>query len=346
MPTLAAEEEDPTRILNLVDAAVLGLFRLAMNWTEKQMGELLNLRTTSNGNSVSAETVISRSENGKTGTSSRKLIRLMQLAEKYGWNYNRYRGLLMLFYLQGTKIGDHDVTISHAIRVSEFAQAVGRKLKIDRVERLDITIGALFHDIGKLWIPEYILTKIGKPNEEEWEELKRHPEFSEAILRGFLGQGAAAAKFALLHHVTLDGSKGYPEMLRGTDIPRAARIITICDIYEAWTAVRSYKKKIWKPMEAIQDLRQLAAKNEVDAGLVEVLATVVQSRIEAEEVRQKEQQTLEEPAASVVVPLRLDRATYDRIAAAAASDPEQLSVGKFIKRTLMSIFVAESAEPL
>ena len=99
-------------------------------------------------------------------------------------------------------------------------------------------------------------------------------------------------------------------------------------------------------MEAIQDLRQLAAKNEVDAGLVEVLATVVQSRIEAEEVRQKEQQTLEEPAASVVVPLRLDRATYDRIAAAAASDPEQLSVGKFIKRTLMSIFVAESAEPL
>jgi HD-GYP domain-containing protein (c-di-GMP phosphodiesterase class II) len=100
------------------------------------------------------------------------------------------------------------------------------------------TVG-LLHDIGKIAIDEKILNKPDKLTNDEWNDIKRHPEIGYRILSS-VNDMAELAEFVLAHHERWDG-KGYPKGLKGEEIPLQARIITVADTYDAMTSERAYR---------------------------------------------------------------------------------------------------------
>ena len=136
----------------------------------------------------------------------------------------------------------HDrITRGHAERVRAYSYMLGRQLGLadDELDRLNWA--ALLHDIGKLEVGQEILNKSGRPTDEEWESLRLHPLYGEALvepLQGWLGEWIEAVGH---HHERWDG-KGYPRGLAGEQIPRAGRIVAIADVFDVITSARSYKK--------------------------------------------------------------------------------------------------------
>jgi putative nucleotidyltransferase with HDIG domain len=130
-------------------------------------------------------------------------------------------------------------TLGHSTRVSDLAVALARELGGSGQEMEDIEIACLFHDVGKIKIPDAILHKTGRLNPAEWEEMKRHPEYGAEIL----GKAPSLRRFIPAvrhHHEWYDGS-GYPDGLTGEAIPRAAAIISLADAYDAMTSDRPYR---------------------------------------------------------------------------------------------------------
>lgn len=119
-----------------------------------------------------------------------------------------------------------------------------------------VRLSALFHDLGKIGIPDRILFKPGKLTKIEWEYIQMHPESGADLLsRGYKQNyniNNDIIRAVLYHHENYDGT-GYPEGLRGTDIPLAARIISIADAFDAMTTERNYKKTLTKK-EALQEI--------------------------------------------------------------------------------------------
>jgi HD-GYP domain-containing protein (c-di-GMP phosphodiesterase class II) len=105
-----------------------------------------------------------------------------------------------------------------------------------------IHIAAHLHDIGKIGVPDAVLKKQGKLDDEEWEYMKKHPEFGANILQKshLLSE---LSEIVLMHHERYDG-KGYPLGKSGEDIPLGARIIAICDSIDAMTSNRCYRKSL------------------------------------------------------------------------------------------------------
>ena len=136
---------------------------------------------------------------------------------------------------------DHD-TGSHIKRVSLYAAAVARQLGMDANAIENILYAAPMHDLGKIGIPDYILTKPAKLDPAEWEIMKQHTSIGAKILQGsnaeFIRLGAT---IALNHHEKWDGS-GYPNNLRGAEIPIAGRIMAIADVFDALISKRPYRK--------------------------------------------------------------------------------------------------------
>ena len=109
------------------------------------------------------------------------------------------------------------------------------------------------HDIGKIAIEEGILNKPGKLDEDEWEEIKKHPEIGYRIL-STVSELSEMSEYVLAHHERWDGS-GYPRGLTGEDIPLQSRIIAIADAYDAMRSERSYRKALSKEY-AISELEK------------------------------------------------------------------------------------------
>ena len=130
----------------------------------------------------------------------------------------------------------------HSYRVTEYALTLSRKLGLGNKEISAIAKGALLHDIGKIGVPDEILLKPGKLNDEEWKVMKIHPVLGYEMLQKieFLED---AAPIVLHHHEYYDGN-GYPEKLSGDDIPIGARVFSVVDALDAMTSVRVYKKAI------------------------------------------------------------------------------------------------------
>ena len=143
-------------------------------------------------------------------------------------------------------------TGSHSTRVAELSAWIAHRLGVDR-EHIELTrLAGSLHDLGKLAIPEEILRKPGPLTDPERLVLQRHPEIGHRMLES-LGVDPVA-EWVLHHHERWDGT-GYPERLRGDEIPLGARIIFVADAYDAMTSDRAYRGRL-TPREAIEELER------------------------------------------------------------------------------------------
>jgi len=128
----------------------------------------------------------------------------------------------------------------HSINTTTFCDKIAKAFNLSDKDKIQCRLSFLLHDIGKIAIDEDILTKKGRLTEEEWSEIRRHPEIGYRIIRT-LPAFAETAEYVLLHHERWDG-KGYPKGLKGDQIPYLSRILAIVDSYDAMTNDRPYRK--------------------------------------------------------------------------------------------------------
>ena len=130
-------------------------------------------------------------------------------------------------------------TRGHSDRVSEYSVLIGSELGFDDKTLHTLRIGGLFHDIGKIGIPDSILLKESKLNDEEYSQIKNHPSIGAHIL-GDAKIFNDIIPIVKHHHERFDG-KGYPSQLKGSEIPILARITAVADTFDAMTSKRSYR---------------------------------------------------------------------------------------------------------
>ncbi len=143
---------------------------------------------------------------------------------------------------------DH-YTAGHCERVSLYSQELGKAMGFDEEQMNDLKLAADLHDIGKLALPDAIITKTSKLNDQEFDLMKKHVELSTSI---FPDNFASVRKSIRAHHEKYDG-EGYPDHLKGEQIPKYAQIIAIADSFDAMTSQRSYNK-VKSAEEAFEDL--------------------------------------------------------------------------------------------
>jgi hypothetical protein len=171
----------------------------------------------------------------------------------------------------------HDkITSGHAERVRAYSHSLGKQLSLSDVDLDRLNWAALLHDIGKLEVSTEILNKDGKPNDHEWEQLRLHPLYGEALvesLRAWLGEWIEAVGY---HHERWDG-KGYPRGIGGEEIPLAGRIVAIADVFDVITSARSYKEPA-TPVEAREELTRCAG-TQFDPRLVRAFVNISLGRM-------------------------------------------------------------------
>ena len=167
-------------------------------------------------------------------------------------------------------------TKGHSTSVSRYSEALARSLNLpeDEVER--ISLGALLHDVGKIGIPESVLKKPDKLSDEEWNIMKQHPVIgAEKVLQPneALRDLIPIVKY---HHEHVDGS-GYPEHLKGDQIPLSAKIVAVADAFHALVSDRPYRKGLG--LETACDILLQGAGKQWDSGLVRKFIQIAPSLI-------------------------------------------------------------------
>jgi putative nucleotidyltransferase with HDIG domain len=157
--------------------------------------------------------------------------------------------------LLGSLAAKDHTTQGHSAATMQHALAVAKALGLGPDEIAAVNLGALFHDIGKIGIPEQILRKPSALTAEEWAEMKTHPVIG-ANLIGEVPNLERIRPIVLAHHEHYDGS-GYPNGLKADQIPLAAQIISVADTYEAMTSTRPYRSALDHD-EAVAELRRVA----------------------------------------------------------------------------------------
>lgn len=147
-----------------------------------------------------------------------------------------------------------DYTYLHSVAVAALMMALGRRLGYEGAALKELGLAGLLHDIGKVGVPDAVLNKPGKLSPLEMSSVRQHPQIGWDILRREAAAGPVALDVCLHHHEKIDGN-GYPERLPGHAISRAARMGAICDVYDAITSDRPYKRG-WEPAEAIRRMAE------------------------------------------------------------------------------------------
>ena len=180
----------------------------------------------------------------------------------------------MVTSLAGAIDAKDPYTKGHSTSVSRYAEALARAVNLPEHEVERIKIGALLHDVGKIGIPESVLKKPGKLDDDEWEIMKQHPTIgAEKVLapNEALRDLIPIVKY---HHERLD-RKGYPEQLKGNQIPLAARIVSVADAYHALVSDRPYRKGM--PIEKACAILKEGAGIQWDADLVRQFISIAPS---------------------------------------------------------------------
>lgn len=164
-------------------------------------------------------------------------------------------------------------TKGHSDRVAEFSVLIGKKLGLSEEDLKTLRIGGLFHDIGKIGIPDSILLKDERLTPEEYSEIKHHPSIGTHILSN-------ATIFSNIipivkhHHERYDG-RGYPENLKGEDIPFLARIATVADAFDAMSSKRTYRNSL--DIDTIIDEIQKNSGTQFDPKIAEVFLDILKN---------------------------------------------------------------------
>ncbi len=173
-------------------------------------------------------------------------------------------------------LGERDShTRLHSERVIKLAVELGQFIGLSEREIKVLALGARFHDIGKIGIPDSILNKTTPFETSEWETMKQHPLIGERIILA-IGEGEAAglARVVRHHHENFDGS-GYPDRLRGTGIPLYSRIISLTDNYDAMAETRPYHKA--RQHQAVMDMLISEGGVKHDPDLLHAFCAVVEN---------------------------------------------------------------------
>lgn len=157
-------------------------------------------------------------------------------------------------------------TRGHSDRVSEYSVLIGQKLNLDDKTLHTLKIGGLFHDIGKIGIPDSILLKESKLDDDEYSQIKNHPSIGAHIL-GDVAMFKDIIPIVLHHHEKFDGH-GYPSQLKGEDIPYLARITAVADTFDAMTSKRSYRNAL--PLDVVKDEIKRCSGTQFDPVIAEV----------------------------------------------------------------------------
>jgi putative two-component system response regulator len=162
-------------------------------------------------------------------------------------------------------------TSGHQRRVARLVDLVGRKLGMDDDRLQGLYIGALLHDIGKLSVPSTILTKPGRPTEQEWNIIRAHPRRGYDILKE-ANLPWPVAEMALRHHERLDGS-GYPDGTKGPELSLEVRILGVCDVVEAMSSDRPYRAA--RPVEEVRKELQDGSGGKYQREVVEAAIEII-----------------------------------------------------------------------
>jgi HD-GYP domain-containing protein (c-di-GMP phosphodiesterase class II) len=164
-------------------------------------------------------------------------------------------------------------TGGHTKRVLDFALAAGRRLGLKAGDLENLKLSAILHDVGKIGVPDAVLNKPGKLDDDEFKVMKRHPKIGATIMGKipFLGPILDGMRY---HHETLDG-RGYPYGLRGDEIPLQARIVAVADAFDAMTSNRPYSSG--RPVEkAVAELRRCSG-TQFDGEVVEAFVAALEA---------------------------------------------------------------------
>ena len=162
-------------------------------------------------------------------------------------------------------------TRGHSDRVSEFSVLIGKKMGLDEATLHTLKIGGLFHDIGKIGIPDSILLKESKLSDDEYSQIKNHPTIGAHIL------GDAKVFKDILpmvkhHHERFDG-RGYPSGLAGTDIPLIARITAVADTFDAMTSKRTYRNSL--PLDFVKEEIKKCSGTQFDPEIANIFLDIL-----------------------------------------------------------------------
>jgi len=162
-------------------------------------------------------------------------------------------------------------TSGHSKRVAEYSRRIAERMGKTKEEQDEIYRAGLLHDVGKIRVPEDIINKPGKLTEEEYNTIKLHPITGYNILRG-ISEDSRIAVAAKHHHERYDG-KGYPNGLRGEDIPETARILGVADSYDAMASNRSYRNAL--PQEVVRSEIEKGKGTQFDPVVADVMLKMI-----------------------------------------------------------------------
>jgi len=171
-------------------------------------------------------------------------------------------------------------TASHSGRVAKFSVMLGKRIGLSAQQLKLLKQGALMHDLGKIGISDTLLNKPDELSDEEYELMKNHPVMTATIMRP-LKRFKEFAEIAAWHHERWDG-EGYPDGLRGEEIPLLARIVAIADTWDAMTGDRVYRKGMTVET-AVSFLEQEVDSGQWDPGLMAEFIRMIRSEQEVRE---------------------------------------------------------------
>jgi HD-GYP domain-containing protein (c-di-GMP phosphodiesterase class II) len=166
-----------------------------------------------------------------------------------------------------------DFLYSHSVNVSLLATNMGLALGYDESQIVDLCASSLLHDIGMLKIPEEIINKPSKLDEEEYKLIREHPAYGLELLVNIKDPPKSAPDVIYEHHEKVDGS-GYPEGKKGEEISEYARIVALIEVYEALTHPRPYRKRKNIPYEGVKKIIQ-EERNSFDLRLVKIFLNFI-----------------------------------------------------------------------
>jgi putative nucleotidyltransferase with HDIG domain len=187
--------------------------------------------------------------------------------------YARRNGLSAIYALVSTVEAKDPYTYGHSRKVNTYAVALAEAIGLSPDEVSRVSTAALLHDIGKIGVPDKVLNKKGKLNKEDWEAIKSHPKLGATIV-GNVPNLVPCISSILHHHERWDGG-GYPEGLKGEEIPVEARILAIADSFEAMSSDRPYRPALCSE-KVLKELHR-GAGSQFDPELVKAFISLIET---------------------------------------------------------------------